>query len=67
MHDLSVNIREPKVSALETIRQSPVVDSQAMENRGIEVVNVHRVLDYVVTEVIGTSVGDTCLGPPASK
>ena len=29
-----------------------VIDSHALEDRGIEIIDVHRILDYVVAKII---------------
>ena len=49
------------VESLEFDRQAAMVDSQAVENRGVQVVDVDRVLDDVVAEVVGFAVHDTRL------
>ena len=49
---------EPHVEALELEGQAAVVDAQAVQDRGVEVVDVDRVLDDVVAEVVGLAVDD---------
>jgi len=44
-----------------------VVDAQAVQNRGVEVVDVCGVLDDVVTEVVGLAVHDPFLDAPAGE
>ena len=44
--------------ALEEERQPRVVDAQAVEDRGVQVVDVDRRRDDVVAEVVGFAVGD---------
>ena len=40
--DVAVHIRQPEVPALELVRQPRVVDAQAVQNRGLQIVNVDR-------------------------
>ena len=49
---------QPDVEALELVRQPLVVDPQAVQDRGVQVVDVDRVLDHVVAEVVGLAVLD---------
>ena len=49
-NDFAGNVGKPKVSALVKIGQAFVVDSQAMQDRGVKVMNVNRVTDDVVGE-----------------
>src|SRR5271157_4611186 len=53
-----LDAREPHVQALELEAQAAVVDAQAVQNRGVEVVDVRGVLDDVVTEVVGLAIHD---------
>jgi len=39
-HDISRDVGEAEVASSETIRQAPVVDSQAMEDRGVQVIHM---------------------------
>src|SRR6185436_16526470 len=50
LHDLSVHIGQPIVAALETEREPFVVDSQQMQERRVEVVDVDAVRHDVVAE-----------------
>ena len=51
--------------ALELERQPLVVDAQAVQDRGVQVVDVDRVLDDVVAEVVGLAVDDARLDAAA--
>src|SRR5256884_6677298 len=55
----AVDVRDAKVAALETIRQLLVVDAQAAQNRGVEIVNVDRIFDDIVAVIIGPAIADT--------
>ena len=50
---------QPLVEALELEGEPFVVDAQAVQDRGVQVVDVDRVLDDVVAEVVGLAV-DRC-------
>ena len=54
----AVNVRQAEVAALKPIRELLMVDAEAVENRRVQVVDVHRVLDDVVAVVIGLAVAD---------
>ncbi len=47
-HDFSSHVGQSEVPALERKCQSRMVDTQQVKYGGVEVVNVHRVLDDVV-------------------
>ncbi len=53
------------VQALEFEAETPVVDTQTVEDRGVQVVNVYRVGDDVVAEIVGLAVDDAGLDPGA--
>lgn len=41
MHDMAVDISQTEVTSLITVRQPSMVNSQQMQDRGIEIMNVH--------------------------
>src|SRR5262245_475554 len=43
LDDLAVYVRQSVVPALELVRQPGVVDAQAVQDRGVQIVNVDRV------------------------
>ena len=57
--EFSVDIGQTVVSTLGSVRESFVIEAQAMEQRGLDVVYMHRLVDDVVSEFIGSSVGDS--------
>ena len=57
------SIREGCRQALEAEGQTLVVDPQAMEDGGVQVTDVDRVVDDVVAEQIGLAVDHTALDP----
>ena len=57
-HHIPADVRQPEMAALELVGQLLVVDAQAVQDRGVQVVDVDRVVDDVVAEVVGLAVGD---------
>src|SRR6185503_8499010 len=57
-HRVAMDVGEADVSALEFEGQAFVVDAQAVEQRGVEVMDVDGVFGDVVAVVIGLTVGD---------
>ncbi len=51
--------REAIVSAVETVGELLVVESKEMESGGIQIMNVNRIADNVVGEIIGFAVGES--------
>ena len=56
-HNLPLHVREPEVSPLEFKDQPRVIDPQQVEDRGVQVEDLDRVLDDVVREVVGLAQG----------
>ena len=48
-----MHIGKTEVSPLIAVCQAGVVDTQEMQGGGVEVVNMHGILDDIVTEVVG--------------
>ena len=66
-----LDARQPHVQPLEFEAQPAVVDAQAMEDGGVQVVDVHGIGDDVVAEVVGLAVNhprlDACAGHPEGE
>ena len=66
-----MHIGQPIVPALEFERQFFVVDAEAMQHGGVQIVDVNRVLGDVVAEFVGRAVGhasfDTAAGQPDAE
>src|SRR5437868_6295871 len=60
---IAVDVGEPKVTALEAVGEAFVIEPQAMEDGGVEIVNVDGILRHVVTELVGFPIGDPRLDP----
>src|SRR5258708_7556763 len=52
-HHVPVHVGQPVIPALKFERQLRVVDSQAVKQRGVQVVDVDRVLGDVVAVIVG--------------
>ena len=50
---LAADIRQSEIAALEAIGQPGVVEAEQVQDRRLEVVNVHRVFDDVEAEFVG--------------
>src|SRR5262249_50044326 len=59
--DAAGNVGQSEVAPLEAVSQPLVVDSEEVQNRRVEVVDVDRVLHDVVAEVVGLAPGDARL------
>jgi hypothetical protein len=47
-NDISVDVSQAVIATLMAVGQLFVIDAQQMQNSGVEIVNVHRILDDVV-------------------
>ena len=50
------HIRQPEIAPLELIRQPLVIDPQAMQNRRLQIVHMHRIFGDVVAVIVGLAV-----------
>ncbi len=55
------------IQALERKDQTIVIDSQLVQDRGVQISDVHRVFVDVVAEVVGFAVRDTTLDAAACE
>ena len=62
-----MNIRQPEVTALVAVRQSFVVEAHAVQNRGVQIVNVYGIFDNVVAVIIGLTERRSGLDATASQ
>src|SRR5262245_26377185 len=62
---VAMHVGQPEVSPLEAVRQPGVIDSQAVQDGGLEVVDVDGVFHDVVAELVGLAVGDPSLDAAA--
>src|SRR5260370_1983950 len=66
-HHIAVHIRQPKIAALVAVYQARVIDAQAMEDGGVEVVDVDGIADDVVAVIVGLAVADAGLDAAAGE
>ena len=59
MLDLAVHVGESHVTTTEANREAFVVDAHQMKHRGVEVVDLDRILDGSVAVLVGGTVGST--------
>ena len=64
---LACHVCEPVRPALEFEGQALVVDAEQVQERGVEVVDVDRVFDDRVAEVVGAAEGDAALDAAAGQ
>ena len=53
-----MHIRQPEPPALEFVGEPFVVDAHQMQQGSVEIVNVYRIFDDIVAEIVGFSVTD---------
>src|SRR5579883_2990127 len=70
-HALRLDAGQALIESLELEREAFVVDAQAVQNGGVQVVHVDRLVDHVVAEVVGLAVDlpsfDSAAGHPHGK
>ena len=66
LNDVTVDVGEAIVAALEFIGELFVIDSEEVEEGGVEIVNVDGVFDGVKADVVGLAVGDAGFHAAAS-
>ena len=64
---LFLDAREPLIESPVFDGETPMVDAHQVQDRSIEIPHVNRILDNVVAELIGLSVGHAPFDPTSSK
>ena len=64
---VSINVRQPEISAGIAIDEPRVVDPHQVQDRGVIVMHVHRVLDDVDAEFVGLTVRAAALDSAAGE
>src|SRR5688500_576952 len=59
MHDIAVDIGEPKIAAGVTVRESLMIQAKNVQQRRMKIVHVDRVFDGAVTKVVGGTPGES--------
>src|SRR6266542_4234018 len=67
LDDVPAHVGQAEVAALEAVDQLRVVDAEQIEHRGVQVVDVDRVLDRGVAELVGGAVGQPAFDPAAGQ
>src|SRR6266545_7729924 len=63
----SVNVRQPKIAPLEAISQLLVIESEKLQDRRVQVVDVYAVFDSVEAELVGAADRDAGFDPAARE
>lgn len=66
-NDLAVNVGQAEITSLETVGQTLVVDSQAMQDRCVQVMNVHGLVRDIIAEIVRLSMNHTRLDATARE
>ena len=62
-----MHIGQPEVSPGVSVREPRVIEAEQVQDRGMQVVDVHRVFDGLVAELIGGTVDDAPLDSTAGQ
>lgn len=65
LNNIPVDIRQAVMAALVFERQSCVIDPKAVQDRGVQIVNMNRIASHVVAEVVGFPVRHSTFDPAA--
>lgn len=66
MHDLSIDIRQPKIATCVSIRQSLMIDAKQMQQGGVQVMHVNGILNRGITKIVRRPKGQTTSHTSAS-
>src|SRR5262245_53864113 len=61
MCNVTVHVSQSEVAAAIEVRKPGVVDSQQVQDRGMQIVNVHPVFDRIVAKLVGGTISDATL------
>src|SRR5437870_8975373 len=71
LHELSVDVGEPEIAALEAISEFGVVKAEEVQQRGVQVVDVDTIFGHVESELVGLAQSgpglDAAAGQPHRK
>ena len=59
LDEATVDIGQSKTTSLVAKRQSLVINAQQVQDRGLQIMHVNRILHHVVAEIVGTAVADS--------
>src|SRR4030095_10405879 len=57
-HDFAGDVGEAKVAALEAVGEAQVIEAEEVEDRGVEIVDMHRVARDVPADLVGFAIGE---------
>src|SRR5438067_9501613 len=57
-HNSPMDVREAKIAAGVMERESLMIEAEQMQNRGLQIVNVNRLLDDVKPQLVSLTIGD---------
>ena len=66
-NDLTINIGQAIVTPLRPVGQPGVIQPQQMQDGGLEVMNVNRILNHMKAQVVGGAQGLARLDPAAGQ
>ena len=66
-NNVAGHIRQAEIAAAVTVGQLCVIEAEQMQNRGMQIVDVHGILDRLETKLVGRSVVMPPLTPPPAS
>src|SRR5262245_3951656 len=63
----AVDVGQPKIAARIAVRESLVVEPEQVQNRGVQIVDVHAILDRAEAELIGRAMHVAAADAAASE
>ncbi len=60
---IPMHIRQSKITAAEVVGQFGVIQSEEVQHRGVQVVDMHRLLNCLVTKVVGCPINGPSPNP----
>src|SRR5262245_46966414 len=63
LHDIARDVGEPEISSVESVRQLRVLDSEQMQDRGVEVIHADAIYGRLVPDLIRLAVVESTLDP----
>ena len=63
--DAAADVGEPKVAAAVAVGQPFVIQAHEVQDRGVQVVNMHAIFDRLHAQFVGRTVNEASLDAPA--
>jgi hypothetical protein len=67
LYDLAVDIGETVMTSLETVGEAFVIDSEAIQDGGLQVMHVDWVFSDIEREIVGGAVSDAGFDPATGQ